>query len=1498
MSGTGAKAGNTITIIDEDNNEVATATVQDDGTWSTDISNLSGTSVNDNEFFKASETDSIGDEIAQTDTTHYFHTNSSNILTEDSDDFVVTGSSNDTITTDSADSRYDTVSGDDTNDKTVIDGGDGTDTVKVSKDMSDYTITTDAAGNTILIESSDSDSDGDGTGDITELRNVENITFADGTYDVSSGVFTSNNQGPIANDDSNIETILLGSKEEAGSISDWGNVNNDGSIEVSISGVTGTISATTGSGSSNVSFDNLNSDFGLGVSDGPSNEVDLGETITMEFDNSLSNATIGLDSLYHRYDEHNGEDASVEWVAYENGEIVASGSVVSDISNSDGDSDIATNSISINVPFDKIEFSSEAESGKNANFTIRYIEADTVVTNITDEDSSIAIDVLTNDTDADGDKLAITEIQGQDVSDGQTVNVTNGDNTVLGTATIVEGKVVFTPGENLQAMDNGENQNISFEYTVSDGNGGTDTGNVTVNVTGSDEIVIDTTAPDAPVITTIVDTTDDSNAATVIISGTAEAGSTLELFDGDTSLGSVEVASNGTWSVSPSEFSDGTHSITAQATDAAGNTSEASSVSSVGIGSDGSNRLRIGDDGVDYIAGQGGNDKIYTSAGADVLDGGEGTDNITYYNSSEGVNVNLATNEVSGGNAEGDTISNFENVAGSTKDDTLTGSDGNNVIYAGSGNDTIDGGAGNDQISGAQGDDRISGGEGTDKVVLNGEPEDYSFTQNDDGTVTVEDLREGSENKDGTDTLDGVENVRFDFVDESGINHYDTISLSDMVNRDADEEASAPTLDINISDATVTTTSSDNSITPDTPKTALTPDLTDATNEGDAGSGYNKLTESDNGDTIIAGDNWDAIDLKGGDDNAQIGDADSGYTKINAGSGDNTIVAGNDWDEVKSGEGNDNITVGSGTVKIQTGAGNDTIDADEAGSGYAKLDAGNGNDNITVGDNWDEVKAGSGDDTVQVGDGSVKVDLGTGTDDATIGDAGSGSSEIKASGSGDNTIVAGDNWDKVQTSSGDDKIEVGDGSLTLNTGSGNDTLVAGDAGSGYASVNTGSGNDNVVIGDNFEKVELGVGNDSLNVGKADSGYTTINAGSGDDTIVADSGWDKIDGGSGDDTVTFKGDASDWTVGERWGHTIVTNNDTGEITQVDNVEHIAFGGTDAQTGTTTSTYSYDITLNSGLTDTDGSESLSSITIDNLPSGVSINGLTANTDGSYTVEVDDNGDAIVTLSSESELSNTELNDIEASVTSTESNGGDTSTTTAYDDLDESTTIDMSNDNNEVATGGDGDDTINMGNAKDQEANGGDGDDTINMGNAKDQEANGGDGDDTINIDGKDFEAYGEAGNDTFKLDSNDFKSISNSGGSGSIKGADFDGNNATIDGGEGLDTLAIEDNMDIDFSTIDDNISNIEVIDLGDGAQNITSLSIEDVLTMTDTDNVLRIDGDSSDSINLNSTGDDAEWTLGDFKTDSETGATYQEATGGEGDNTVTIEISTDITIDQA
>ena len=70
-------------------------------------------------------------------------------------------------------------------------------------------------------------------------------------------------------------------------------------------------------------------------------------------------------------------------------------------------------------------------------------------------------------------------------------------------------------------------------------------------------------------------------------------------------------------------------------------------------------------------------------------------------------------------------------------------------------------------------------------------------------------------------------------------------------------------------------------------------------------------------------------------------------------------------------------------------------------------------------------------------------------------------------------------------------------------------------------------------------------------------------------------------------------------------------------------------------------------------------------------------------------------------------------------------------------------------------------------------------------------------------------------------------------------------------------------------------------------------------MTDGDNILRIDGDNSDSVDLNTEGEGAEWTLGGFKTDAETGQVYDEYTGqAENGAEVTLEISRTVQVDES
>src|SRR5205823_3658871 len=67
------------------------------------------------------------------------------------------------------------------------------------------------------------------------------------------------------------------------------------------------------------------------------------------------------------------------------------------------------------------------------------------------------------------------------------------------------------------------------------------------------------------------------------LSGTAEQGAVVEVFDGATSLGTTSADGTGHWRFDTATFSDGGHSFTAQATDAAGNTGAASTAVAVTV---------------------------------------------------------------------------------------------------------------------------------------------------------------------------------------------------------------------------------------------------------------------------------------------------------------------------------------------------------------------------------------------------------------------------------------------------------------------------------------------------------------------------------------------------------------------------------------------------------------------------------------------------------------------------------------------------------------------------------------------------------------------------------------------------------------------------------------------------------------------------------------------------------------------------------------------------
>ncbi len=94
------------------------------------------------------------------------------------------------------------------------------------------------------------------------------------------------------------------------------------------------------------------------------------------------------------------------------------------------------------------------------------------------------------------------------------------------------------------------------------------------------KVTVDTVPPTPPVIVNDVSNTNNS----VTLSGTAEADSTVTVYDGTTELGTATVGGAGTWTYTSGTLADGAHSFTATDTDLASSVSSASAVLSVTVG--------------------------------------------------------------------------------------------------------------------------------------------------------------------------------------------------------------------------------------------------------------------------------------------------------------------------------------------------------------------------------------------------------------------------------------------------------------------------------------------------------------------------------------------------------------------------------------------------------------------------------------------------------------------------------------------------------------------------------------------------------------------------------------------------------------------------------------------------------------------------------------------------------------------------------------------------
>ena len=311
----------------------------------------------------------------------------------------------------------------------------------------------------INVLANDTDADGD------TLTIVSVTQGAHGTVTITSGGVTYTHDGSATSSDSFTYTVSDG---------------NGGSA-------IGVVSMTIGTGANNLPVpvdDSSNADSGASVSiDVLANDTDAdGDTLTLVSVTQGSYGTVAIDPGGVTY-THDGSATSSDSFTY---------------AVSDGNGGTATGTVFITI------------GNSTNNIPVAVSDACNVVIGGTSE-----IDVLANDTDADGDTLTI-------------ISVTQASH---GTVTITPGGVTYT-------HDGSDTTADYFTYTVSDGNGGTATGIVS--------ITIDPLINNAPVA---VD--DDCN---VDVGGTSEINVLANDTDadGDTlTIISVTQGSNGTVTITP-----------------------------------------------------------------------------------------------------------------------------------------------------------------------------------------------------------------------------------------------------------------------------------------------------------------------------------------------------------------------------------------------------------------------------------------------------------------------------------------------------------------------------------------------------------------------------------------------------------------------------------------------------------------------------------------------------------------------------------------------------------------------------------------------------------------------------------------------------------------------------------------------------------------------------------------------------------------------------------
>jgi VCBS repeat-containing protein len=173
----------------------------------------------------------------------------------------------------------------------------------------------------------------------------------------------------------------------------------------------------------------------------------------------------------------------------------------------------------------------------------------------TPEDTLRNFDPRIGDSDVDGDALTITHFDGQALTTGVAVTITDGATTVGTITRQADGTLTFMPALNYFGAK-------SFSYTINDGNGGTAQSTVMLTVTPVNDAPVATAAP----LSTPEDTAQDGVINVTDVDGGAPSFAVLTA----PSHGTIVVRPDGTYTYTPTLNFNGTDSFEVEVTDGAG----------------------------------------------------------------------------------------------------------------------------------------------------------------------------------------------------------------------------------------------------------------------------------------------------------------------------------------------------------------------------------------------------------------------------------------------------------------------------------------------------------------------------------------------------------------------------------------------------------------------------------------------------------------------------------------------------------------------------------------------------------------------------------------------------------------------------------------------------------------------------------------------------------------------------------------------------------------